>query len=105
MALKLTTKGAVRFAWTDDAMEALFVLKPSDSEQELVEKLRRMLAFVEERTTPAPLPVRTPGVALQAAQGKYEAPAPPANGWAAMAPQLPEDRQGEWEFMPPEGAE
>lgn len=102
MALKLTSKNAVRFSWVDDSMEALFTLNPSDTEEELTEKLTRMLAFVRERNTPPPLPVRMPGVALQAAQAKYEAPPAPANGWAAMAPtEIPEDRKGDWEFMPP----
>lgn len=103
--LKLTSKNAVRFSWTDESMEALFVIKPSDSEEELVEKLSRMLAFVEERRKP-PLPERTPGLALEMTQMAH--PAPPGNGWASYAgetpaaPDLPEDRKGDWEMMPPE---
>lgn len=101
MALKLTSKNAVRFSWADDSMEALFVLRPEDSEDELVEKMQRMITFVQDRRKP-PLPERTPGLALEMTQMSH--PAPPGNGWAAMAspPELPEDRKGEWELMPPE---
>lgn len=106
MPLKLTSKNAVRFSWVDASMEALFTLNPSDTEEELTEKLTRMLAFVRERNRPEPLPVRIPGVALKAAQETYQALPAPANGWAAMAPtEIPEDRKGDWEFMPPEGQE
>lgn len=102
MALKLTSKNAVRFSWADDSMEALFTLNPSDSEEELTDKLRRMLVFVEERRKP-PLPERIPGMALGMAQEAYPAPEPvTGNGWAAMAPpDIPERLQGEVELIPP----
>ena len=119
MTLKLTSKGAVRFSWADESMEALFTLHPSDSEEELTEKLRRMLAFVEDRRRP-PLPERIPGMALGMAQTAHPAPgiadwggsiqgpdvsggdARPTNGWAAMAePEIPERLQGEVELIPP----
>lgn len=102
MALKLTSRSAVRFSWVDDSMEALFTLNPSDTEEELTEKLRRMLVFVEERRKPE-LPDRTPGVALEMAQMTHPAPPQPANGWAAMAqPEIPERLANEVELIPPE---
>lgn len=105
MALKLTSKNAVRFSWVDDSMEALFTLQPSDSEEELTDKLRRMLAFVEERRRPE-LPEREPGWALEVAQMAHPAPPQPANGWAAMAqPEIPERLMNEVELIPPEEQE
>lgn len=123
MALKLTSKGAVRFSWADDSMEALFVLKPEDSEDELLEKMQRMISFVQDRRKP-PLPERTPGLALEMTQMthprlvpvteeegmamKKANPGSVVNGWAAYAgadlaaPEIPEDRKGDWELMPPE---
>jgi hypothetical protein len=102
--LKLTSKGAVRFSYADDAMEALFTLNPSDSEEELVSKLQRMLEFVQARQTP--LPERIPGMALGMAQTAHPAPEPAVgNGWANLTqpapPELPADRQGDWEMIPP----
>lgn len=117
MALKLTTKNPVRFSWVDDSMEALFTLHPSDSEEELMEKLRRMLAFVDERRKPEdyppdlrafldskkPLPERTPGVALEMTQMSHPAP-PVGNGWAVQ-PEIPERLANEVELIPPEERE
>lgn len=101
MALKLTSKNPVRFSWVDDSMEALFTLQPSDTEAELTDKLRRMLAFVEERQRPE-LPERTPGLAMELTQMTHPAP-PVGNGWAAsVQPELPERLHGEVEMIPPE---
>jgi hypothetical protein len=104
MALKLTTKGAVRFSWADDSMEAIFTLNPGDSQEELVSKLERIVNFVHEREGKPPLPERIPGMALGMAQTAH--PAPVGNGWASVAtpaaPELPEDRKGEWELYGPE---
>ena len=106
MALKLTSRTAVRFSWVDDSMEALFTLNPGDSEEELTDKLRRMLTFVEERHKP-PLPERIPGMALGMAQTAH--PAPPGNGWASVAtpvaPEIPARLQGEVELYGPEEME
>lgn len=100
--LKLTTKTAVRLSWADDSMEAIFTLNPGDSQEELVSKLERIVNFVHDREGKPPLPGRLPGFALGMAQGAH--PAPPGNGWAPVAqmvpPELPEDRQGEWELIP-----
>lgn len=103
--LKLTTKGAVRFSWVDDSMEALFVLRPDDSEEELLAKMKLIVSFVEGQQGKPPLPERLPGFALGMAQTAH--PAPAANGWAATAgvmptvPDLPARLQGEVEFIPP----
>jgi hypothetical protein len=108
MALRLTSKGNVRFSWADgEGMEALWAISPDDSEAELLSKMKRIVAFVEAQSDKPPLPERIPGVALGMAQTAHPAPAgvQPAtgNGWAAIAPPaLPEDRKGEWELMPPE---
>jgi hypothetical protein len=104
--LKLTTKGTVRFSWASEAMEAIWALSPSDSEEELLAKMKLIVRFVEEQQDKPPLPERLPGFALGMAQEAH--PAPAGNGWAAtagivpVAPELPADRQGEWEFIPPE---
>lgn len=112
MALKLTTKGAVRLSWADDTMEALFVLKPADSEEELVSKMEQIITFIRSRQGKEPLPGRLPGFALGMAQTAHPAPEPvTGNGWAPYAgtipapPEIPADRQGEWELIPPEEQE
>lgn len=121
--LKLTTKGTVRFSWASEAMEAIWALSPSDSEEELLAKMKLIVRFVEEQGKP-PLPERLPGFALGMAQTahprmvevteeeglamKKAQPGSVTNGWAATAgvvppaPELPADRQGEWEMIPPE---
>lgn len=106
--LKLTTKGTVRFSWASEAMEAIWALSPSDTEEELLAKMRLIVRFVEEQGKP-PLPERLPGFALGMAQTAHPAPEPvTGNGWAPTAgvvppvPELPADRQGEWELIPPE---
>lgn len=120
--LKLTTKTAVRLSWADDSMEAIFTLNPGDSQEELVSKLERIVNFVHDREGKPPLPGRLPGFALGMAQEAHPAPPgiarwsgevqgptvsggdPPTNGWAVGAqmvpPELPADRQGEWELIP-----
>lgn len=121
--LKLTTKGTVRFSWASESMEAIWSLSPSDTEAELLAKMRLIVRFVEEQSK-EPLPERLPGFALGMAQTahprmvpvseaegmamKKERPGSVTNGWAATAgvvpppPELPADRQGEWELIPPE---
>lgn len=107
MALKLTSKGTVRFSWADGAgMEALWALSPDDSQEELLAKMRRIVAFVEAQEGRPPLPERIPGMALGMAQTAHPAMEPAVgNGWANVVPptppELPEDRQGQWEFIPP----
>lgn len=114
--LKLTSKGNVRFSWADDAMEAIWTLRPDDSEEELLEKMRKIVTFMEIQQGKVPLPERLPGFALGMAQTAHPAPGEGVmsaagyvgNGWASTAgvmptiPELPADRQGEWELIPPE---
>lgn len=122
--LKLTTKGTVRFSWASEAMEAIWALSPSDTEEELLAKMRLIVRFVEEQHEKPPLPERLPGFALGMAQTahprmvevtegegmalKKEHPGSVVNGWAQTAgvvpppPELPADRQGEWELIPEE---
>jgi hypothetical protein len=102
VALKLTSKGTARFVWADDSMEAQWVLRPDDSEEELIRKMKLIIGFVEARGTP--LPERIPGMALGMAQTAHPALKElVTNGWAQMAPpELPEDRKGDWEMIPPE---
>ncbi|NJP50072.1 hypothetical protein HCJ93_08300 [Streptomyces sp. SBST2-5] len=101
MPLRLTSKGAVRFSWADETMEAIWTLRPEDTQDELMSKMKQIVAFIESQGPKAPLPERTPGLALE--MTKMAHPAPPGNGWAAMVPpELPEDRKGEWELMPSE---
>lgn len=95
MALTLKTKTPVRFEWSDGVAETTITLYGDDTEQALVEKLRRVVALA---TPAAPLVLHPAPAVPEPATG---------NGWAkavpAQAPELPEDRRADWEFMPPEG--
>ncbi|MEU3522317.1 hypothetical protein AB0E62_00315 [Streptomyces sp. NPDC038707] len=107
MTLRLTTgKGKVTFAYTDDSMMAAFEIKSEDPEEKILATLRRVLAFVDAQEGKEQLPVHTPGVTLSGAVPAQAAPVPVmGNGWANLAqqapPELPADRQGEWELIPP----
>jgi hypothetical protein len=75
------------------------------TDDELVDRLRRIVGFYDAQTGREPLPERIPGMVLGMAQTQY--PAPPesvGNGWASVSPpavpDLPEDRKGDWEFIP-----
>ena len=105
MALRLTSKGNVRFSWADgQGMEALWAISPDDSEAELLSKMKRIVAFVEGQSDKPALPERIPGMALGMTQEAH--PAPPGNGWAAVVPpkvpELPDRLQGEVELYGPE---
>lgn len=115
--LKLTTKGTVRFSWASEAMEAIWALSPSDSEEELLAKMKLIVRFVEEQQDKPPLPERLPGFALGMAKEAYPSmtevvpgttPKAVTNGWAPTAgvvppaPDLPARLQGEVELIPPE---
>lgn len=103
--LKMTVgRSAVKLSHQDDAMTVAWDLDASLEGDELLEKLRRIVAFMDAQADPQALPGRTPGAALQAVQEVFPAPPVPANGWAAQAqPEIPADRQSDWEFMPKEG--
>ncbi|MGW2513670.1 hypothetical protein ACWC0A_30600 [Streptomyces scopuliridis] len=78
-------------------------LLPEDDEEAMVRKLKRVVALVEGeqggmpgRIAPVMAGVETYPAGLQPATG---------NGWATpapvTAPELPEDRQGDWELIKP----
>lgn len=128
MALKmLVGRSAVKFHHKDDAMTVAWDLEASLEGDELLEALRRIVAFMDAQTGKEPLPERIPGMALGMAQTQYPRmvevteeegmamkkaqPGSVTNGWAATAgvlptaPELPADRQSDWEFIPPEEQE
>lgn len=98
-------RSSVKFHHRDDAMTVAWDLDATLEGDELLERLRSIVAFMDAQTGKEPLPVRTPGLALETAKMAHPAP---ANGWAATAgvmptaPEIPADRQGEWELIPPE---
>jgi hypothetical protein len=116
--LKSTTKAA-KFEYADGRMTVSWDVDASLADDELVDELRRIVNFYDAQTGREVLPERIPGMALGVAQTQYPAPAggvdpgiiaalPPANGWAATTgvvptvPEIPEDRKGQWELIPPE---
>ncbi len=104
--LKATTRAA-RFEYTDGSMDVSWTVDASLEDDELIDRLRRIVAFYDAQAGREPLPERIPGMALGMAQTAHPAPSeyqPPANGWAAMAqqPDIPERLQGEVELYGPE---
>jgi hypothetical protein len=111
--LKLATKGAVRFEWSDGIEETTVTLNPGDDEATLKRKLERILSLSRPD-----LPERLPGFALGMAQTAHPAPEDPdapvpytpvqGNGWAPYAgaglphPDLPERLKDTVELIPPE---
>ncbi|MFF4019984.1 hypothetical protein [Streptomyces sp. NPDC001843] len=106
LTLKLN-KTAVTFTYTDDNMTASWTVKSEDGEERLISTMRKVIAFVEGEEDKQPLPERVPGMALGRAQTAQPSMADgqTGNGWAAVVPpappELPEDRKGEWEMIPP----
>jgi hypothetical protein len=111
--LKATAKAA-RFEYTDGSMEVSWTVDGSLKDQELVERLRSIVAFMDAQTGGPALGVRVPGFALGMAQTAHPEPVDPdapisyqpvapvsGNGWAGM-PSLPPRLEGEVEFIPPE---
>lgn len=108
-------RSAVKLHHKDDAMTVAWDLDASLEGDELLEALRRIVAFMDAQAGRQALPERIPGMALGMAQEQYPAPAAfPAhidqrgqgvgNGWAAGAlPEIPEHAKGEWELNTPEG--
>jgi hypothetical protein len=116
--LKLATKGAVRFEWSDGIEETTVTLNPGDDEETLKRKLERILSLSHPNPN---LPKRLPGFALGMAQEQHppmvvteeqgmamkrESPGSVVNGWAPYAgaglphPEIPEG--AEYELIPPE---
>jgi hypothetical protein len=101
---------AARFEYTDGSMEVSWTVDASLADDELVERLRSIVAFMDAQTGKEPLPQRIPGMALGMAQTAHppmqEAAPAVGNGWAAMAaPELPDRLKGEVEMIPPEERE
>lgn len=92
--LKLASKGAVRFEWSDGIEETTITLNPGDDEETLKRKLERVLGLSRPE-----LPVREPGASLPPGVPAYAVQ--PANGWAAMPP-IPARLEGKVELIPPE---
>lgn len=95
MALTLKSKTPVRFEWSDGVAETTITLAADDPPDVLVEKLRRVVALAgREPVSPPVLP--DPATTVPAT----------GNGWVktvpAQAPELPEDRRADWEYMPTE---
>lgn len=118
-------RSAVKLHHKDDAMTVAWDLDASLEGDELLEALRRIVAFMDAQAGRAPLPERIPGMALGMAQTahprmvpvteeegmavKKANPGSVVNGWAAHAgsaqpqPEIPQHLQGEWELNTPEG--
>jgi hypothetical protein len=98
-------RSAVKLHHKDDAMTVAWDLDASLEGDELLEALRRIVAFMDAQAAPPALPERIPGMALGMAQTAHPAPPEaPVNGWAAGAlPEIPEHAKGEWELNTPEG--
>lgn len=109
-------RSAVKLHHKDDAMTVAWDLDASLEGDELLEALRRIVAFMDAQAGRQALPERIPGMALGMAQEQYPAPPgdidpgiravlppAPANGWATAVPEIPEHAKGEWELNTPEG--
>lgn len=104
--LKPSSKAA-KFEYADGRMTVSWDVDASLADDELVEELRRIVAFYDAQTGKEPLPQRIPGMALGMAQTAHPPMQPTVgNGWAAMAaPELPDRLKGEVEMIPPEERE
>lgn len=97
-------RSAVKLHHKDDAMTVAWDLDASLEGDELLEALRRIVAFMDAQADRQALPERSPGAALQAVKEVFPAPPEaPVNGWAAPAPEIPEHLKNEWELNTPEG--
>lgn len=123
MTLRLkSTPKAARFEYSDGSMDVSWTVDASLTDDELVERLRRIVGFYDAQTGREPLPERIPGMALGMAQTQYPRlvevteeqgmamkqaqPGSVLNGWAPYAgktpapPAVPEG--AEFELIPPE---
>jgi hypothetical protein len=113
--MALTFKGGpkgTRFAYEDGSMTVSWALEPGLTDDELADRLRRIVTFYDLQTGREELPQRIPGMALGMTQEQYPSmtevmpgTSPKAgNGWAPYAgaaltpPEIPEG--AEYELMP-----
>lgn len=104
-------RSAVKLHHKDDAMTVAWDLDASLEGDELLEALRRIVAFMDAQADRQALPERIPGMALGMAQEQYPSMTEvvpgtspkAANGWAAPAPEIPQHLKGEWELNTPDG--
>jgi hypothetical protein len=101
-----TAKGAVSFEWNDEDAETVVKIEPTDTDEVMLRKLKRVIALVEGEThlvmrqdgrvehEPGPLDNRTV-VTIN--------PNAATNGWAAAygPPKVPERLEGEIEVIKP----
>lgn len=100
-----TAKGAVAFECSDEDAETVVKIEPTDTDEVMLRKLKRVIALVEGEQAALPPGVPEYGVmnfGLAAAAIKGTPPAQPTNGWAAYAePKVPEHLAGEIEVIKP----
>ncbi|MFI6873546.1 hypothetical protein ACIBL6_08920 [Streptomyces sp. NPDC050400] len=101
LTLKGSTKAA-RFEYEDGSMTVSWTLEASLTDDELADRLRRIVSFYDAQMGRPELPQRIPTMALGMAREAHPAPmVEPGNGWAAMVqPEIPERLQSEVEMMP-----
>ncbi|MFJ2176391.1 hypothetical protein ACIOHE_26310 [Streptomyces sp. NPDC087851] len=106
------TRDKVTFEWDDEEVFTSVTIKSDETDEAMVRKLKRVIALVEgetgsswveqtmaSRLKPGPLAVFGTG---EPPVGNG-VPGPVTNGWAVpvAAPELPEDRQGDYEIIRP----
>ncbi|AXG81136.1 hypothetical protein [Streptomyces paludis] len=100
MALILrATRDKVTFEWEDEEVFTSVTIKSDETDEAMIRKLKRVIALVEGHDA---LPVRDP--VPPSLPTPYRPPVDTStNGWAApvSAPELPEDRQADYEIIRP----
>mgnify|MGYP003578940758 CR=1 FL=1 len=92
-----TAKGAVSFEWCDADAETVVRIEPTDEDEVMIRKLKRVIALVEGEQWEPRLTARNLTPALPASMVP---PVQTGNGWATMAP--PEIPEGaDYELIPP----
>lgn len=105
LTIKASPKAA-KFEYSDGSMDVSWTLDASLTDDELADRLRRIVDFYDAQTGRPALPERIPGMALGMTQTAHPAPTETGNGWAPYAgagvtpPAIPEG--AEYELIPPE---
>lgn len=95
-----TAKGAAIFEWADEDAETVVKIEPTDDDEVMVRKLKRIIALVEGEQ--AALPPGVPAYAMGPEQVRKDRQPLPSNGWAAYAPPpVPPHLEGEIELVQP----